>query len=328
MGSLSRTGVGSIATWAVALDGSGSPNQALSRSACLIVNPAAGRGAVRATFPRVRSAFAAYGIDKFYESAAPGDEKRLAARAVRDGLQTIVAVGGDGTCSGIAEAIGRSGVNCSLAVIPSGTGNDFAKTLGVDRSTPEEIAALVEVDRPTRMDVGRVDGRSFVNSCGFGFVASVLEATKRVRILKGDAIYVYSALQQLFTYRGMSVSIGSSPEEEANRMLMLTVSNGRFLGGAFRIAPEASVVDGLLDVGLFRDPGLTGRVRIFAGAFRGTHIGLPPVETKRVREVTLRFSAPPMMEVDGELRQAVASTVKIECVPRALNVISAPGFPL
>lgn len=69
-------------------------------------------------------------------------------------------------------------------------------------------------------------------------------------------------------------------------------------------------------------------MRIFAGAFQGTHIGLPSVKTKRVREMTLRFSAPPMMEVDGELRQAVASTVKIDCVPRGLNVIAAPGFPL
>jgi diacylglycerol kinase (ATP) len=178
------------------------------------------------------------------------------------------------------------------------------------------------------MDVGRVDGRCFVNSCGFGFDASVLEATKRVRILTGDAIYIYSALRQLFTYRGMSVSVGSGPKEEPSRMLMLTVSNGRFLGGAFRIAPGASVVDGELDVGLFSNTGLIGRVRIFAGAFRGTHIGLPSVETKRVRELTLRFSAPPMMEVDGELRQAVTSTVKIECVARGLNVIAAPGFPL
>jgi diacylglycerol kinase (ATP) len=126
----------------------------------------------------------------------------------------------------------------------------------------------------------------------------------------------------------MSVSVGSRQDEEPHRLVMLTVSNGRFLGGAFRIAPGASVVDGQLDVGLFSDPGLIGRVRIFAGAFRGTHIGLPSVATKRVGEITLRFSAPPMMEVDGELRQALASTVKIECVPRGLNVIAAPGFPL
>jgi diacylglycerol kinase family enzyme len=197
----------------------------------------------------------------------------------------------------------------------------------VQHCTPEEIAALVEGDRPAKMDVGRIDGRWFVNSCGFGFDSSVLEATKRVRFLKGDAVYIYSALGQLFTYRGVGVSMDSSVERPPTRMLMLTVSNGQFLGGAFRIAPHASVVDGMLDVGLFKDAGLAGRVRIFAGAFRGTHVGLSSVETKRVSAITLGFPSPPLMEVDGELRRALSSTVKIECVPRGLNVIAAPGYP-
>jgi diacylglycerol kinase family enzyme len=200
--------------------------------------------------------------------------------------------------------------------------------LGVQALSVAEIAALIKQGTGSPIDAGRVDGTHFLNSCGFGFDASVLEATKQVRFLKGDAIYIYSALRQLLAYRGMSVSVNGSAHVEADKMLMLTVSNGRFLGGAFRIAPHASVVDGELDIGFFGDTGLTGRVRIFAGAFRGTHVGLPSVKTKRVSEMTLRFSAPPMMEVDGELRQALSSTVKIECLPRALNVIAAPGYPV
>lgn len=295
---------------------------------CVIVNPVAGRGKRQHDLSAIRSGFASVGVEAFRATEAPGDEEKLARTAIASGTNTLIAVGGDGTCSRVANAILNSGTECRLGVVPTGTGNDFAKTLGVAQCTPEEIAALAEAARPTRMDVGRVDGRCFINSCGFGFVSSVLEATKRVSLLRGDAVYVYSALRQLFTYRGMSVSVGSGPDEEPTGMLMLTVSNGRFLGGAFRIAPRASVVDGLLDVGLFSDAGLMGRVRIFSGAFRGTHIGLPSVETKRMPEMTLLFSAPPMMEMDGELRQALSSTVKIECVPRALNVIAAPGYPL
>jgi diacylglycerol kinase family enzyme len=108
---------------------------------------------------------------------------------------------------------------------------------------------------------------------------------------------------------------------------MLTVSNGQFLGGAFRIAPGASVLDGLLDVGLFSDSNVVERLRIFARAFRGTHPGLRSFDAKRVREVTLEFADAPMMEVDGELRRARSATVKLECVPRALSVIAAPGAP-
>jgi diacylglycerol kinase (ATP) len=257
-----------------------------------------------------------------------GDEERLANLALQDGASVIVAVGGDGTYSGIANAVLRSGKQCQLAIVPSGTGNDVAKTLGVHHQTPQQIAALVSSGVGSEIDVGLAGDRYFVNSCGFGFDASVLDATRRVRFLTGDAVYIYSALRQLFTYRGVSVSVDASPDADAGKMLMLTVSNGRFLGGAFRIAPHASVVDGELDIGFFGDTGLTGRVRIFAGAFRGTHVGLPSVKTKRVAEMTLRFPAPPMMEVDGELRQALSSTVKIECVPRALNVIAAPSYPV
>ncbi|HEY5021393.1 MAG TPA: hypothetical protein VII30_02785, partial [Gemmatimonadaceae bacterium] len=77
----------------------------------------------------------------------------------------------------------------------------------------------------------------------------------------------------------------------------------------------------------FGDCGLIDRMRIFAAALRGTHLGHPSVRTERARVMSLRFSAPPMMEVDGELRQARSSTVQIECLPRALSVIAAPGFP-
>jgi diacylglycerol kinase (ATP) len=149
-----------------------------------------------------------------------------------------------------------------------------------------------------------------------------------VRFLKGDAVYIYSALRQLFTYRGARVSVDSGASSDARQMLMLTVSNGRYLGGAFRIAPHASVTDGQLDVGFFGDTGVIGRMRIFAGALRGTHVDLPAVETRRETTITLGFPEPPMMEVDGELRRAQSSTVTIECLSRALRVIAAPGYPL
>jgi len=293
----------------------------------IIVNPAAGRRSAASRVAEVTAAFEGANVRRVVETRAAGDEDALAQRALEAGVVTIVAVGGDGTCSGVARAVATSGKECSVAVVPSGTGNDFAKTLGVEHCTPAQIAALVERNEPTKIDVGRVDGRHFINSCGFGFVASVLEATKSVRILRGDAVYIYSAIRQLFTYRAMSVSLDSSgaPDRE---VLMVTVSNGQFLGGAFRIAPGASVGDGKLDVGLFRDTGVAGRVRIFASAFRGTHVGLPSVETKRVAGMTLRFSTPPMMEVDGELRQALSSTVTVDCASRALAVIAAPGYPL
>jgi YegS/Rv2252/BmrU family lipid kinase len=297
-------------------------------SACILVNPVAGRGVAAERLESHAATLAEFGISEILKTKKPGDEAQLTVAAIDRGFTTILVVGGDGTCSRVAETILESGSRCALAVLPCGTGNDIAKTLGVDAMPARDIARLVAAGTTSRMDVGRVERHSFLNSLGFGFVASVLEATQHVRFLKGDAVYIYSALAQLFTYRGLSVSTESVPTSDTHKMLMLTVSNGRFLGGAFRIAPNASAIDGQLDFGFVGDSSVIDRIRLFAGAFQGTHLSLPTVKAESARAMTLRFSAPPMMEVDGELRQALSSTVKIECVPRALNVIAAPGYPV
>ena len=289
------------------------------------MNPAAGRGRIRAALPALRAAFSARGIDTTYETSVPGEEEELATRAIRVGNRTIIAVGGDGTCGQIANAILRSGVSCRLAVVPAGTGNDFAKTLGVAGYTPGQVADLVVRGQSTKMDVGLVDARYFLNSCGFGFDASVLEASTRVRFLKGNAVYIYSALTQLFTYPGTEVSVRGVPGVKHGQMLMVTVSIGRFLGGAFKIAPHASVLDGKLDVCFFNDSNVVDRVKLFVGAIRGTHIGMPSVLSAKVDKIALTFPSSPSMEVDGELRAARSKTVELQCVPGALSVIAAPG---
>jgi diacylglycerol kinase (ATP) len=235
-------------------------------------------------------------------------------------------VGGDGTCGRIADALVKSGADCALAVVPAGTGNDFAKTLGVAKFTPDQIANLIVTGASTRIDVGRVDDRHFINSCGFGFDASVLEATARVKFLKGNALYIYSALAQLLSYKGIPVAIDASVSEP--EVLMLTVSNGRFLGGAFRIAPDASVIDGELDICVVRNANVAQRVRLFAAAIRGTHGNLPAVRTFRTRRISLGFGSPAAIELDGELRHSRSNDVTIECVPRALKVVAAANARL
>lgn len=291
----------------------------------LIANPAAGRGGIRASLPGMRQAFARRGITDFYETTTSGEEAILAQRAIAAGTEVLVSIGGDGTCSQIANAIVSSGSDCALAVVPAGTGNDFAKTLGVERYKLDQIAELVARARSARIDVGSIDGRYFLNSCGFGFDPSVLDASNRVTFLKGDAVYIYSALKQLFTYQGLEVSADQLVARESGRMLMVTVSNGQYLGGAFRIAPNASVTDGRLDVCFFEDSSVFQRIRLFAGALRGAHLGLQAVTSGTVSEITLKFSTPPAMELDGELRVARSPTVRLKCVPRALSVIAAPG---
>jgi diacylglycerol kinase (ATP) len=156
----------------------------------------------------------------------------------------------------------------------------------------------------------------------------VLEATQRVRFLKGDALYIYSALAQLLSYRGLDVTVDGARRVEGAKLLMAVASNGRWLGGAFRIAPTASITDGKLDFCLLADNNVLGRVRIFAGALRGTHLTLPGVTSVKAESLSLTFADSPAMEMDGELQQATSRTVRIECVPKALTVVAEPGVRL
>jgi len=291
----------------------------------LIVNPAAGRGDAKRLLPALRSLFREFSQVEIDCTRAAGDEERLAQNAISRGARDIIVVGGDGTCNRVANAILAANSNCRLGVVPCGTGNDFAKTIGVADYGPEAIKGLIQSVVASRIDVGFAEGLYFLNSCGFGFAASVLEATSRVRFLKGQTVYIYSALRQLFTYRGIEVSPNGAEYVKGGRMLMVTISNGRFLGGAFKIAPHASVLDGKLDACFFSDAGVVARVKLFAGAMRGTHLGMPSVSSASVRELTLTFADKPKMEMDGVLRTARSRTVKLKCIPRALSVVAAPG---
>ena len=297
-------------------------------SCWVIVNPAAGRGKAVRALRDVESARRNERASRLLTTEAPGDEAHLAREALRNGASTIVVVGGDGTCSKVAQEILSAESKCALAIIPCGTGNDFAKTLGVVGASPAEIFHLVAREITTRIDVGRADGRYFINSCGFGFDASVLEATEKVRFLKGDALYIYSALAQLLSYRSLDVSIEGPLHGKGKNLLMAVASNGRSLGGAFRIAPTASATDGKLDFCLVSDTNVLGRVRTFAGALRGTHLTLPGVTSVKAESLSLTFADSPLMEMDGELQQASTRTVRIECVPQALTIVAAPGAPL
>lgn len=299
----------------------------MNASIFVIVNPAAGRGRSLQRLGAFQDGIASNEITQILHTRERGDEERLAHIALGSGASCIVAVGGDGTCSGVANAILRAGNKCRLGVLPAGTGNDFAKTLGIHNQTPQQIAALVSMGAGVAIDVGVVDGRFFLNSCGFGFDPSVLEASNRVRFLKGDAVYIYSALRQLFTYRGVEVTTDIAGARRG-AMLMVTVSNGRWLGGAFKIAPHASVLDGKLDACFFSDSSVVGRAKLFLGAMRGTHVGLPSVTVASLQQLALTFPSSPLMEIDGELHQARSATVELNCLSRTLSVIAAPGAPL
>ncbi len=253
---------------------------------------------------------------------AKGDEYDQARLAIAAGARTLVVAGGDGTWGAAAAAIIDSGGECRLALLATGTGNDFAKSLGIPMRDVDATLRLATGASERRVDVGRVDGQIFLNVAGFGFDVAVLENMERpgARVLRGAARYYATALRLMFAYGGFAVGVDESPPAPT---LLLAIANGRFFGGTFQIAPGASLTDGALDLVRIGDAKPVMRARLFAAATRGTHVSHREVVVERGAGFTLEFDSPPAYEADGELRRARGATVRVDCLSQALR-IAAP----
>lgn len=295
----------------------------MAERVCVIVNPAAGRGRGARTLPAVREAFAVVGVGDVRTTEAREDERAVARRAIDDGCTTLVAVGGDGTWGNVANAIIASRADCRLALVAAGTGNDFAKTVGAPmRDIPLTARLAVEGGSDVRVDVGKIEDQFFLNITGFGFDIAVLEDIPSIRFLKGDALYVYSALRQIVGYGGVEIDVATSAGRRGKlRHLMLVIANARNFGGTFKIAPNASLLDGKLDAITIYDAPALKRLGLFAAAVKGTHVTKPGVSVEQSANFSLTFSSPPAYETDGEYRQARSAELEVSCVPGALRVV-------
>lgn len=269
--------------------------------------------------PEIQAAFGGIDTTDILLTGAAGEERELAARAIDSGCTTIVSVGGDGTSNNVANAIIRAGRDTRLAILPAGTGNDFAKSLGTSNLDARAIADLSAHPSETRVDVGRIEDSCFLNSCGFGFDVAVIKAISEFPWLRGNSLYVYAALRKLIGYHGEDMALGT---HAAARHLMLVIANSPHFGGAFTIAPDASVTDGELDAISVRDLALPKRVALLVAVTQGAHRSFREVESARAASFTVTFASAPWYQVDGELRLAQSSTLSVACVPAALRVMT------
>lgn len=286
----------------------------------VLYNPASGSGCGARAIVGIRAAFARCGFTDVRATRHAGDEARLVAEAIADGIETLVVTGGDGTWSNCAVPLARAGSPARLAILAAGTGNDFAKNLG---TRPRDVRTLAErladggvAER--RVDMGRVDDIWFLNVAGMGFDVACNAAAERLRPLPGAPRYVAAALSGLFRYEGLPIGVDGAP---MRRRLLAVAANGTHFGGAFRIAPDARIDDAALDVVVVDDLSGLARLQVLLQALRGAHLTHSAVTHQRAARVTLTFPAPPLIEADGELRQATSATVEVASVPAALRLV-------
>lgn len=296
----------------------------------LIANPAAhsGKGAAGAEFAR-RFLSSYSSVTDGYEmrlTAGPGDATALAGAA--EGFDTVLVLGGDGviheTVCGLMER--PADARPRLGVVPLGSGNDYARTLGMARNDVEAALAQIVRGRERPLEVGRVNGTYFMETLSFGLDAAIALDTTRRRAedtsQEGEALFVTSGLRILSRAKGGFPCTATFDDEEPVELstLVFAVQVGPSYGGGFRICPDADPADGLLDVCYnTRKPALPHLLALFGLARSGRHVRSGVVRLRRTRHARLEFAAAPPCQVDGEPLEG--TSFSIDVIPSALRVI-------
>lgn len=319
----------------------------MSNLPLVIVNPASASGATRDAWPRLASELRThFGPFSCAFTARAGDGRAIAAREAAAGRRLIIACGGDGTISEVANGILESGADAELGVLPSGTGGDFRRSLGVP-SRPAAAALALRHGRSRRIDVGRVSyidhngaeaARYFLNVASFGMGGAVVERVKKSssawlpasasRLLGGRLSFATAALQTTLTFARPAVRVRlDGGRERQLTVTNLCVANARYFGGGMRVAPEARLSDGLFDVVVIGDlSALTILTRAYR-VYLGTHLGMEQVQHFHATRLAARpadADASIAIEVDGELPGRLPATFEMR--PGALR-LRCPASP-
>ena len=283
----------------------------------LIANPTSGRGLALKILPRVEAEFARRGLDFRVERTAGSEQTvRFARAAAAERPEGIVAIGGDGTFFDVVN--GLAGSDVPLLFVPCGTGNDFVKCLPLPK---EPLAALrAQLDAPvSRIDLGRMNETCFLNVSGTGFDVEVLRLVDRHKERHGGLFaYLLGLRDALKHYRPAegTISIDGGPEEEVC-FSILSIGNGRYIGGGMKAVPGARVDDGLFDVVIVKPVRRAAIPPLIAFFIAGLHIRIGFARLVRCRRLVLRRVGM-TVNLDGELLPT--DEARFELLPAALCV--------
>ena len=249
-----------------------------------------------------------------------GDATRIARQFIAEGREAIVVAGGDGTLSETVHGMLDSGADLPLGLIPIGTGNDFAKALGLTPLDWRGACRRFAEGHIRRVDAGRCNDRYFINGVGVGLDARVAIEANRLRWLRGNAVYgVALANTLLHHYRTPRVGIRGPGIDRHQGVTLLAVANGQVYGGAFRIAPQAEIDDGALDLVVAEALSRRAILRLLPAVLRGRHLGHPAVSCARVTELEVELDAPLPVHADGEIVSAAARRIAVRILPARLR---------
>ena len=290
----------------------------MTRRLALLVNPTSGRGKLAGAADAVaaRLAAAGYAVTSM-TGADAGESAKLAQSAVADGYDALVVMGGDGMVHLALQAV--VGTTTTLGVVPTGTGNDVARTLGIPRGNPEAAADVVGAGQVRRVDVARVGATYFATVLAAGFDSLVNERANAMRWPRGQMRYNLATLAELRVFRPLQYTLELDGEPLTCEAMLVAIGNAASYGGGLRICAGAEIDDGVLDVVIIKPISKLELIKVYPRLFKGTHVSHPAYVRHRVRSVTVA-AADVVAYADGERLTPLPLTVEV--VPSALSVFA------
>ncbi len=283
----------------------------------LLVNPASAHGRTLKLLPLVEQELDERRIPfRVERTRGLEDGVERALRAV-EANEVPVVISGDGLVGAIGGAM--AGSETPLGIIPGGRGNDLARVLGIP-DDPVAAVAVLAAGESRRIDVGEANGQRFLGIISVGFDSECNRLANEVKIIRSNLVYVYSLFRTLLTWKPARFTIRSESERVRTSGYSISVANNSTFGGGMRIAPEAELDDGLLDV---ITVGEVGKLRFVANlrkVFNGTHIDDEQVSMFRAARVEISASRPFPVYADGEHLTELPVSVRV--LPRALSVLA------
>jgi diacylglycerol kinase (ATP) len=302
----------------------------------IIVNPASGRGNGEKVYPLIEARLQALGLEfAMQRTQSVGHATQLAEEAAAAGWDVVVAAGGDGTANevlnGLAHALQKGSGNAALGLIPVGRGNDFGFGIGMPHDLEVACQALAD-GRRRWIDVGFVQGgdypqgRFFGNGVGIGFDAVVGFESLKLKRLSGFPSYIVAAVKTIALYfNAPLVQIELDDQTLNQKALMVSVMNGRRMGGGFMMAPESSIDDALFDLCI---AGQVSRLKILLlipRFMQGSQANHPAVRMARSKQAIITsWDGGLPAHADGETLCTTGQRLEMKVLPKMLEVIVPP----
>lgn len=295
-----------------------------------ILNRNAGKGKAYQVYQKLKKSIDALENSQTFITKTPGELKSICSVFASEDCK-VVALGGDGTVNSIINGLGADS-QCQLAVVPIGSGNDFAKEFSWynEKDYNKILEQIVHSTNSRYSDVGKISystnekefiSHLFLSSCGIGFDALVSAMSRKIKYLRGLPLYLASVVKSLSQYEAVEIN-KSSNKEIVGSKLMISVGNTKYAGGGFMLNPSASISDGIFNACIPQFMRVGKILQVLPKAINGTHIGLPEVENIVFSSLVIELSKPNYLHADGEVLTNSAKSLEIVCLQNNIRLVN------